>query len=163
MFKFTRAICVFTLSVAALCAQTNMPLQVTHTSGLVGLAEGQTARFNALNPEATTGAACSGLLSFIGDDGAILKTKTVSVAAGTGQHVDLDSVIDLALPIGVRRDIRATITVAAAPATGTSATAVHAACRLIGTLEIFNTIDGRTLVSLGTEHRVPEPGVTPGT
>ena len=167
MFKFTRAICVFTLSVAALgssalFAQTNIPVQVIHTTGLVGLAEGQTARFNALNPEAATGAACSGLLSFIGDDGTILKTKTVDVTAGTGQHVDLDSVIDLALPIGIRRDIRATITVAAAPATGTSTTAVHAACRLIGTLEIFNTIDGRTLVTLGTEHRVPEPGVSPG-
>jgi hypothetical protein len=47
------------------------------------------------------------------------------------------------------------------PPTG-STTAVAPACKLIGTLEIFNTVDGHTLVTLGTVHLVPGPVATPG-
>ena len=157
MFRFRQAICVFTLaSAATVFGQTNLPAPVVRTTGLVGLAEGQTAQLNALNPGVTAaGASCTGLLSFIGDNGAVLKTKSVTVAAGTGQHIDLDSVLDLGLVAGVRRDIRATISVAAAPSTSSSASTVQPVCRLIGTLEIFNTVNGRTLVTLGTVHEEP--------
>lgn len=166
MFKFRQAICVCTLAVAATCssalyAQSATPTQVIHTTGLVGLAEAQTARLNALNPEPKGGASCSGVISFIAGDGTVLKTETVTVPAGTGDGIQLDSVLDLALPVGVRREIRGTITQAAVPSTSSSTTAVHAACRLIGTLEIFNTLDGHTLVTLGTVHRIPpEPAAT---
>lgn len=171
MFKFIYGICVFALTAAGLYAQTNMPVTVTRTTGLVGIAEGQTAQLNALNPDtsasATAAAACTGLLSFIAEDGTVLKTKTVAVSPGTGQHIDLDSVLDLALAVGTRKQIRATIAIAAAaPATTTtesSTTAVKPVCRLIGTLEIFNTLDGHTLVTLGTVHEVPDPVATPGT
>ena len=88
MFKFAYRISVFALMAVGLYAQTSTtpPAQETLTSGIVGIAEGQTARLNALNagvvPPAATGASCSGLLAFVADDGTILKTKTVSVAAG---------------------------------------------------------------------------------
>jgi hypothetical protein len=36
-------------------------------------------------------------------------------------------------------------------------------CKLIGTLEIFNTLDGHTLVTLGAHHKVPSAVVTPPT
>jgi hypothetical protein len=36
-------------------------------------------------------------------------------------------------------------------------------CKLIGTLEIFNTLDGHTLVTLGTTHEVPSVVATPTT
>ena len=170
MLEFRNRIRVFALAAAAvfvpaLSAQPNMPVTVTRTTGLVGIAEGQTAQLNALSPNDS--AACTGLLSFIADDGTVLKTKSVSVTPGTGMHLILDSVADLALAIGVRRDIRGTITIPAATPTATASSAttttpVQAECRLIGTLEIFNTLDGHTLVTLGTEHREPSPAATPG-
>jgi hypothetical protein len=154
MFKFAYRIIVFALMAVGLYAQTT-------TTGIVGIAEGQTARLNALNPGV---AICSGLLSFVGDDGTVLKTKTVNVAAGASGEVILDSVSDLALAANARRDIRATITVPPVPPpTAASTTSVTPVCKLIGTLEIYNTLDGRTQVTLGTVHLVPSSVVTPGT
>ncbi len=56
MFKLAQRICVFALAAAGLYAQTTVtpPLQVTRTTGMVGIAEGQTAQLNALNPEDRT-------------------------------------------------------------------------------------------------------------
>lgn len=167
MFQIAQRLCVFALAAIGLYAQTvtTPPAQVTLTSGMVGIAEGQTAQLNALNPGVAppaVGASCSGLLSFIGEDGTVLKTKTVSVAPGTSQHVTLDSVIELALAVGARKEIRATITIPPVPPpTTTSTTTVAPVCKLIGTLEIFNTLDGHTLVTLGTVHEVPSPVATP--
>lgn len=169
MSKFAQAICVFALafsSQAGLDAQPNMPVQITRTTGMVGIAEGQTAQLNALNPgvapSAATGALCTGVLSFIGGDGTILRTQTVTVAPGTSQALVIDSVKDLALPTSERKEIRASIAIAAAPTTTGSTTPVQPVCKLIGTLEIFNTLDGHTLVTLGTVHEVPNPVATPG-
>jgi len=164
MFKFAKGICVFALMVVGLYAQTT-------TSGIVGIAEGQTARLNALNPgvapavaTGATGAPCSGQLAFVADNGTVLKTKTVSVAAGASGEIILDSVLDLALAVNARREIRATITIPSVPPpTPASTTVVTPVCQLIGTLEIYNTLDGHTLVTLGTVHVVPSPVVTPGT
>jgi hypothetical protein len=52
MFQHAQRICVFALATFGLYAQTNVtpPVQVTRTTGIVGIAEGQTARLNALNP-----------------------------------------------------------------------------------------------------------------
>ncbi len=167
MFKFAQGICVFALLAVGLYAQTTTtpPVQVTLTSGIVGLAEGQTARLNALNPgvapPAATGAICSGLLAFVGGDGTVLKTKTVNVAAGASGEIILDSVLDLALAVNERKEIRATITIPPVPPpTASSTTPV---CQLIGTLEIYNTLNGHTQVTLGTVHLVPSSVVTPGT
>ncbi len=167
MFQHAQRICVFALASLGLYAQTTTtpPAQETRTTGMVGIAEGQTAQLNALNPEiAATGAVCSGLLTFLGDDGRVLKTKMVNVAPGTSQPILLDSDKDLALATDERKQIRASIKIPPVPPpTTTSATAVTPVCRLIGTLEIFNTLDGRTLVTLGTVHVVPSPVATPGT
>ena len=67
MFQFAQRISVFALAACGLYAQTTStpPVQVTFTTGMVGIAEGQTAQFNALNPEdspSATAAMCSALL-----------------------------------------------------------------------------------------------------
>jgi hypothetical protein len=167
MFKFAQGICVFALAAVGLYSQTapNEPVQVTRTTGIVGIAEGQTAQVNALNPGVAppaAGAVCSGLLTFLDDTGKVLKSKTVNVAPGTGDHIDLDSVIDLALAVNTRREIRATITLPAMLTPSGTTTTLAPVCKLIGTLEIFNTLDGHTLVTLGTVHLVPSPVATPG-
>jgi len=170
MFKFAYRISVFALMAVGLYAQTTTttPAQETLTSGIVGIAEGQTARLNALNPgvapPAATGASCSGLLAFVGDDGTVLKTKTVTVGAGASGELILDSVLDLALAVNARKEIRATITIPPVPPpTASSTTSVTPVCKLIGTLEIYNTLNGHTQVTLGTVHLVPSSVVTPGT
>ncbi len=168
MFQFAQGISVFALAAIGLCAQTVItpPARVMRTSGMVGIAEGQTAQLNALNPGVmppAMGAICSGLLSIVGEDGTVLKSKTVNVAPGTSQSLVIDSVKDLALPTAERKQIRATITIPPIlPPTATSTTPVTAACKLIGTLEIFNTLDGHTQVTVGTVHLVPSPVATPG-
>jgi hypothetical protein len=170
MFRFAQGISAFALAACGLGAQTVVtpPVQVTLTSGMVGIAEGQTARLNALNPgvapPAATGEICSGLLTFLGEDGKVLKSTTVNVTPGTNQYLSIDSDADLALAVDTRKDIRATITIPPVPPpTATSTTPVTPVCKLIGTLEIYNTLDGRTLVTLGTVHLVPSPVATPGT
>jgi hypothetical protein len=171
MFQFAQSICVFALPVfalpiAGLYAQTEIspPLQITFTSGIAGIAEGQTAQLNALNPgvapPAATGMICSGLLAFVGSDGKVLKSTTVNVAPGTSQPIALDSIKDLPLAVNERKEIRATITIPPVPPpSGSTTPPVRPVCNLIGTLEIFNTIDGHTQVTLGTVHQVPSPVV----
>ncbi len=137
----------------------------TMTSGVVGIAEGQIAQLNVLNAGVTapaaTGAICSGVLSFVDDTGNVLKSATVSVIPGASSSLTLDADKDLALPSAERKQIRATITIPA-PSTTSPMAAVAPACRLIGTLEIFNTVDGRTQVTLGVGHLVPSPVSTGG-
>jgi hypothetical protein len=165
MFQFAQRMSVFTLTAFGLYAQTTTtpPIQATLSTGMVGIAEGQTAQLNALNPDEAAGAACTGLLTFLGDDGKVLKSMTIPVAAGTSGHIAIDSVIDLALAVGARKEIRATLAIPPVPPPiGSSTTAVTPVCKLIGTLEIFNTLDGHTLVTLGTVHRVPTGAATPG-
>jgi hypothetical protein len=169
MFQFAQRISVFALAAVGLSAQTItiLPVQATLSSGIVGIAEGQTAQLNALNlgeaPSATA-ASCSGLLTFLGDDGKVLKSATVSVAPGASGHLAIDSDKDLALAVNTRKEIRATITIPPIPPpTASSTTAITPVCKLIGTLEIFNTLDGHTQVTLGTVHLVPSPVATPPT
>jgi hypothetical protein len=132
----------------------------------VGLAEGQTAQLNALNPgvvpPTATAAICSALLSFVSDDGTVLKTKTVNVVPGTSQPLVIDSVKDLNLSVDARKQIRATISIPPVPPpTATTSAAVKPVCALIGTLEIFNSADGHTQVTLGVGHEEPNPVATP--
>ena len=51
MSKFVGLTCAFLMGGAALCAQSTLPA-VVETTGVVGLAEAQTARLNLLNPGA---------------------------------------------------------------------------------------------------------------
>ncbi len=163
MFKHAQRICVCALGAIGLYAQSSVtpPVQVTRTSGIVGIAEGQTAQLNALNPgiapTGTTGSSCSALLAIVGGDGTVLKTKIVNVTPGMSDSLAIDSVKDLAIAVNQRREIRATITIPPLPPPTGSTTPVTPVCKLIGTLEIFNTLDGHSQVTLGVVHQLPIP------
>jgi hypothetical protein len=172
MSKFAQGICVFTMTVTGLLAQTTAtPTVELRTSGVVGIAQGQTARFNVLNPApavsvtsttAAAPAACTAVLTYHDAVGALLKTSTVTVAPGTAGYLDLFSDVDLALVIGQRRQIRVTFSVPLVPAATATATPTPA-CQLIGTLEIFDAITGRADVVLGGMHVVRSEIATPVT
>lgn len=172
MFKLAQGICVFTMAVTGLLAQTTAttPAQETRTS-VVGIAQGQTARFNVLNPAPaastasttiTAPAACSAALNYYDAVGALLKSSTVTVAPGTAGYLDLFSDVDLALAVGQRRQIRVTVSVTLGPAATPDAKA-QPVCRLIGTLEVFDALTGRADVMLGGFHRVQSEDATPVT
>jgi len=156
MFQLTKGICVFALAATGLMAQTTTPLQAVETTGMVGVAQGQFAHFNVLNmgvlPPAT-GVVCSVLLTFIGDDGGVLKTKLVSVAPDRSAYIDLFSDVDLGLPVDGRKEIRATYTTP--PVIPMTGAAPAAPCTLITTLEIIDEVTGKTQVILGGIHTVP--------
>lgn len=166
MFRYAQRICVFTLAVSALFAQsttttTATPTPGTRTSGMIGIAAGQTARVNALNPgraAPAVGVPCSATVTFQDDQGILLKQATVTVNPGDAAHLDLLSDADLSLASDQRKEIRATISAPTpvTPATGTSATAEPVACRLIGTVEIFDSLTGRTEAQLGAMHLIRE-------
>jgi hypothetical protein len=142
MFKLAQGICVFAL---------------VETTGMVGVAEGQYAHFNVLNsgvlPPAT-GVVCSALLTFLGGDGGVLKTKLVSVAPGDTGYIDLFSDLDLSLAIDARKEIRATYATPPVVPVASSATPTTA-CTLIATLEVIDEITQRTQAVLGGIHSVP--------
>lgn len=131
---------------------------------MVGVVDGQAARLNVLNPGFAVSAAtvvCPAVLEFWDAQGTLLKSATVSVAAGKSSYLDLFGDKDLALTGIVRREIRATITIPPVAPTATSS-AVPTACKLIGTLEILDEFTGRTQVVLGIGHDVPGPTVAAG-
>ena len=154
--KIVYRISVFALAAAGAVAQsTAIPVVVTHTTGMIGIAEGQTARFNVLNPGVlppAAGVSCSATLAYFGANGNLLKTASVTVTPGQAQYLDLFGDADLGLMIDQRKQIRATVTIPALvpqPSTGPAG-----ACTLIGTLEILDTLTGRTQAVLGGTHDV---------
>jgi hypothetical protein len=170
-----RGLSVFVLAAVSMLAQPINPTTDTRTTGVIGIASGETARFNVLNDhmaEAATTSVCSAVLTYYGADGTVLKTSNVSVAPGTAGYLDLFSSTDLSLAADQRKQIRATFEVPLIPNTtstsssssSTSTTATPPAnvpeCHLIGTLEILDAVTGRTLVILGGTHKAPS-AVTP--
>jgi hypothetical protein len=162
MLKHLQGICVFALAASGLMAQTvTPPTQAVGTTGMVGIAAGQYAQFNVLNPilnpgvlPPATGAVCNAVLTFLGDDGGVLKTKTVSVAPGHSDFIDLFSDMDLGLAVGARKEIRATFTTPPVVPV-TAATPAAGPCTLFGTLELINPLTGETQFVLGGIHAVP--------
>ena len=157
MFKFALSICLIAAGVSA---------QQIYTFGMVGIAEGQTARVNALNPGVAPpalGVICPAQLTFLDGQGNVLKTATVSVLPGKESFLDVVAINDLALAIDQRKQIRATITIPpfTVPPPNPTTTPIATACTLIGTLEIFDTISGKTQVVLGGTHLVPGLTATP--
>ncbi len=167
MLSYTQRICVFAAAATGMYAQTtppNMPVTDTRTSGAVGIAEGETARFNVLRPDETATATCAAALTYFDGAGTQLKTSTVTVAPGTAGYLDLFSDTDLALAPNQRKQIRVTVAVPlVAPPSGSSSTTPTAVpvCRLIPTLEIFDEVTGRTSVVLGGFHHIADDTVTP--
>src|SRR5215469_12474171 len=109
--------CVFTLTTLTLVAQGSTPaaapVETLRTFGMIGLAEGQTARLNLLNPgvpaPGATAALCSAAVSFIDAQGTVLKSATIAVNPGQSAHFDVDSDADLKLAVDEHHEIRATI------------------------------------------------------
>ena len=165
MLSYVRSTCVCAFAAVALSAQT-IPVETVGTTGMIGIADSQTAQLNLLNPgvEApATGVVCLASVAFLDASGSVLKSASFSVPPGTSQPFDLRSDTDLKLVAGDRREIRATIMMPAVPpptAPATSA-ATAVACKLVPTLEIFDTVSGRTLVTLGHVVNVPSVSVTP--
>src|SRR5580658_11297436 len=139
MLRYAQRICVCTAAAAGMYAQTVIPVTDTRTSGAVGIAQGQTARFNVLRPDETATATCSAVLTYFNGAGKQLKTSTVTVAPGTLGYLDLFSDTDLALPTNQREQIRVTVAVpVVTPSSSSSSTTPQAVpvCRLVPTLEI---------------------------
>lgn len=158
------------VSIAGLAAAqtTNMPVffPQVQTFGMVGLAEGQTARLNLLNPGVlpplATGAICSAQVSFLDSKGAVLKTAPISVAPGQSVPFDLNRDTDVT-GNDQRVQIRAIVQVPL-PSPIVASPPQPWGCLLIPTLEIFDTNTGRTQVVI-TETRgvfgpVPLAGTT---
>jgi hypothetical protein len=167
MLRYAQRICVFMVAAAGMYAQTtapNMPVTDTRTSGAVGIAQGQTARFNVLRPNETATATCSAVLTYFDGVGTQLKTSTVIVAPGTVGYLDLFSDTDLALAVAQRKQIRVTVAVpVVTPSSSSSPPTAKAvpACRLIPTLEIFDAVTGKASVVLGGFHHIADDTVTP--
>ena len=159
MLKYASLTCVLTLSAVALSAQVTSVVPAVQTTGMVGIGDAQTAQLNLLNPGVAlpaTGAVCPVAVSFVDADGNVLKSTTLSVAPGKSMAFVLRSDTDLHLVAGDRREIRATITIPAVPPpAAVTSSPVLPACHLIPTLEILDTISGRTLVVLGHVETVP--------
>ena len=166
MPNYAKRICVFTVIAAGSYAQTaapNMPVMDTRTSGFVGIAQGQTARFNVLRPNEAATATCSAVLTYFDGTGKQLKTSTVTVAPGTIGYLNLFSDTDLALAADQRKQIRVTVAVPVElPSYSSTSTTTKAVpvCRLIPTLEIFDEVTGRTSVVLGGFHHIADETAT---
>jgi len=137
--------CAIAVSACALSAQT------VETTGMVGIAYAETAQLNLLNPGVVPpgdAVSCAAAVSFLDNNGVVLKTTTLAVAPGRSLPFTLRSDTDLSLLSGERREIRVTITIPAI-------TPAIPACKLIPTLEILDTVSGRTLVILAPAATVP--------
>jgi hypothetical protein len=159
MLKFANLTCVLTLSALALSAQVTPAVPAVQTTGMVGLGDAQTAQLNLLNPgvEAPAiGVVCSAAVSFVDADGTVLKSTTLTVGPGKSMPFILRSDTDLHMVAGDRREIRAIISIPGIlpPATTAASTPV-APCHFISTLEILDTVSGRTLVVLGHVETIP--------
>jgi len=149
MFKYT---CLALLGCVAMLGQ-----PIVMTTGVVGIAAGQTAQVNVLNPGVqppALGVVCNAGITLVDDNGFALKSTTVAIPPGASKALQLRSDIDLNLSTtGDRKQIRAVV---ASPSFAPAAPSASA-CKLLLTLEILDTVTGRTLVTLS--QTAPVPGV----
>jgi hypothetical protein len=166
-YNYVLSVCALALSALALSAQTTAVTSTVETTAMIGLAQGQTAQLNLLNPGVqpqADGVICTAAVSFFDAAGTLLKTATLSVAPGQSNSADLsDTVLNIA--VGARREIRAQISIPVVlpPASTGSTPIMLAGCKLIPTLEIFDSVTGRTLVTLGHVEAIPSAVATPVT
>ena len=152
MFQTSRLMCVLAVGAMSLAAQV-VPADTVKTTAMVGIATGETARLNLLNPGVVpvpAGLTCTAAVTFYDGAGAVRKTATVTIAPGTDGYVDLHSDTDLALPAATRIEIRATFAIPTILPPGAAAgTAPTPACQLVANLEIFDNITLRTEAVVG--------------
>jgi hypothetical protein len=157
MSNYARFTCVLALSACALSAQA-IPATV-QTTGMIGVADAQTAQLNLLNPGVlppAIGVICTAAVSFVDANGVVVKTGTLTVPPGQSKALAIRSDTDLSVVVaGDRREIRAVISIPAFFPPNATATAALGACKLIPTLEVLDTASGRTLVTLGHVVDVP--------
>jgi hypothetical protein len=155
MLFTARLTCVLALGAIALSAQT-VPADTVQSTAMVGIATGQTARLNLLNPGVlppAMGVVCTATVTFYDGNGTQRKTASVTVSPGTSQFVDLHSDVELSLAPDTRAEIRATIAEPAIvpPPTASGAASSTLACPLVSTLEIFDSVTLRTQAVVGKE------------
>jgi hypothetical protein len=161
MSKYAYLKCVLSCMFASatiLSAQSTAALPAVQTTPMIGLADGEIARLNLLNPgilAPATGVICSAAVSFVDGDGNVLKTGSLSIPPGKSMSFDLLSNVDLGLAYSDRREIRALVATPAVTPVATSSTSATPACKLISTLEIFDSTTGRTLVVVGRLEAIP--------
>jgi len=158
--KYIQLACAFAVSAWSLSAQAVSP--DVETTGMIGIADAQTAQLNLLNPGVlppALGVVCTAAVSFVNATGTVLKSTTLTIPPGQSMSVSIRSVdTPLNLLPGEHVEIRATITTPGIfPPTATS-TGVPA-CKLIPTLEMLDTSSGRTLVVLGHVVTLPSAPV----
>jgi hypothetical protein len=156
MLKYVNLTCVLTLSAVVLSAQAIPVPSTVRTTGMVGIADAQTAQLNLLNPGVLApalGIICTAAVSFVDSAGTVLKSATLTVPPGKSMSLSLRSDTDLNFVAGDRREIRAVITIP--PLVPSTAAASSPACKVIPTLEMLDTVSGRTLVALGHVEAVP--------
>ena len=124
------------------------------TSSMTGVASGQTARLTALNPGVpaplATGAKCSAQVTFLDDQGNVLKTASITALPGKSASVDLNRDTDVTSSSG-RLEIRVTIA-QSVDTNSTSATPMFSFCSLIPSLEVFENLTSKTLVRVTDFH-----------
>ena len=138
---------IFFAGVAAGQTPTPTPLPaVIQSIGPVGIAAGQTARLTVLNPPLpapfATGIRCTGTLSFFSSSGDLLKSATVTVNPNNSASLDLkfETEVPSAAIAGPRAEIHASIAIP----NSSQDNAQPAVCTLAPSLEIFDTITGKT-------------------
>ena len=97
MSKIMHGIGVCALAALGLSAQAIPVNQTTATSGMIGLAQGQTAQLNLLNPGVlppATGVVCPAMVSFVNDQGTVLKSATITVLPGKSTSFSLFGDVD---------------------------------------------------------------------
>lgn len=158
MHKYVHLALVTTLSAFGLHAQAVLGLQQIETTGMVGIASGQTAQLNLLNPgiqAPALGVMCPATVSFWDSAGKQLKSATLTVIPGQSQSFAIKSDTDLNLATGARTEIRAVIAQPPISPSATTGPAAAAVCKVVPTLEIVDTASGRTLVILGHTTTIP--------
>jgi hypothetical protein len=169
--RILRAVCVVLAGYGGFAqhcaAQVAVPVAlplVQFSSGMVGLAPGQTARLNVVNIGTTTPTSpipCILVLAFLDSDGKILKQMVASLASRKAAFVDLVAVPGAG---GGRIEIRG---IGYNPLLSPEAAVPQPiSCNLVPTLELFDTESGKTAVILAdfrisTGTPLATPALTP--
>jgi hypothetical protein len=132
---------------AAAFATAQTPIQIppqVYSSGALGIAPGQTAKWNVVNvrlPEPQVTPTCSAKLSLFNEQGQELKTETVSVPPGETRSLNLNA--DTDIPSGGNRT--AIYGVSVVTAAGLAGQLLNL-CSLVHSLEIIDNATGKTAV-----------------
>lgn len=157
MSKLCQLACLIVVASASLAAQ--VASSTVETSGMVGLASGETAQLNLLNPgfpatATAIPATCSATVSFLDASGKVLKSAVLTIASGKSAALTLTD-REANLTGTERSEIRATLAIAPVPVAVTNP--VAATCTYVKTLEVYDNLSLRTLLALGDFRDVTVP------